>query len=563
MAQICGLRSTSAFRSILCALLAATACSSGSGSPPTSTGGYLQGGNQALGGTVSAGGAAGDEGGAGGNAPSGGNGGEVGSGGRATGGTSAGSSTSNASGGGSGGTTATGGAFGSGGKAASGGTVSVGGSLGAGGVTPAGGSPASGGSTVTGGSAGACVPSVPSGTAYYASPTGSGSTCSTGSPCSLGTALGKVAGGVTVYLRGGTYNGSGYLAISGSGTAASWAVLSAYPCELPIVDLGDSSSIGISGTYISIRGVAAIHGSAGFGNKWTGGGTTNSNGNLELINCIADMNSANGIAFRSAKGVHIKQCIASHTGWSTTQSWSSGFDIFGAQGTFQDNIVEQSIAFENVDMQHHSDGSGFIVDDIGTGTTFVNNLGFRNGGSCIRLTTSTGTHLINNSCYNNGLDPGAGSDPTYSQPKTPDEIFFSSSDTTKGAVMYNNLVVATGQGGDAQAIFGSGGATLGNNLTNNTNTVDFWADANGTNPDFHLKPTATNAIGKGTTTEAPSEDIGFDPKCIAKKAPTGTGVQSWWLYSIDFDYIKSIGGIAQCFHPEARTGTPDIGAYAL
>jgi hypothetical protein len=40
-------------------------------------------------------------------------------------------------------------------------------------------------------------------------------------------------------------------------------------------------------------------------------------------------------------------------------------------------------------------------------------------------------------------------------------------------------------------------------------------------------------------------------------------VQSWWLYSVDFDYIKGIGGIAQCFHPKARSGTPDIGAYAL
>ena len=38
--------------------------------------------------------------------------------------------------------------------------------------------------------------------------------------------------------------------------------------------------------------------------------------------------------------------------------------------------------------------------------------------------------------------------------------------------------------------------------------------------------------------------------------------QSWWLYSIDYDYIKSIGGTAQCFHPKARSGSPDIGAYA-
>ena len=123
--------------------------------------------------------------------------------------------------------------------------------------------------------------------------------------------------------------------------------------------------------------------------------------------------------------------------------------------------------------------------------------------------------------------------------------------------------MATGKGGDTQAIFGSTGATSGSNVTNNTGTIDFWVDAAGTNPDYHLKSSASTIIGKGTTTEAPAEDIGFDPKCITKTAPTGTDVQSWWLYSIDYDYIKSIGGVAQCFHAKARSGAIDVGAYAL
>jgi MYXO-CTERM domain-containing protein len=36
---------------------------------------------------------------------------------------------------------------------------------------------------------------------------------------------------------------------------------------------------------------------------------------------------------------------------------------------------------------------------------------------------------------------------------------------------------------------------------------------------------------------------------------------STWQYDIDIDYIKSIGGVAKCFNPAARSGTPDIGAY--
>ena len=142
-------------------------------------------------------------------------------------------------------------------------------------------------------------------------------------------------------------------------TPARPTIISAYPCELPIISLGGSGSVNINGTYISFRGIATINGATGFGNKWTGGGTTNSNGNLEFINCSADMHSANGIAFRSAKGVHIKQSIVAHTGFSTSASWSSGVDLFGAQGTYKDNIVEQTIAFENMDNERHTDGSGF------------------------------------------------------------------------------------------------------------------------------------------------------------------------------------------------------------
>jgi hypothetical protein len=39
-------------------------------------------------------------------------------------------------------------------------------------------------------------------------------------------------------------------------------------------------------------------------------------------------------------------------------------------------------------------------------------------------------------------------------------------------------------------------------------------------------------------------------------------VQSWWLYSIDYNHVENIGGVAQYFHPKAHSGTPDIGAYA-
>jgi hypothetical protein len=71
--------------------------------------------------------------------------------------------------------------------------------------------------------------------------------------------------------------------------------------------------------------------------------------------------------------------------------------------------------------------------------------------------------------------------------------------------------------------------------------------------------------GKGATgTAVPTSDIGLDPKCIVKRTPIMVGQVarvSTWQYDVDIDYIKSIGGVAKCFNPKLRSGTPDVGAY--
>jgi hypothetical protein len=386
------------------------------------------------------------------------------------------------------------------------------------------------------------------GSTFYASPTGTGNTCTQAAPCTLRTAAGKPAAGDIVCLRGGTYTGG--LIVSVSGTATNWISFVAFPGEVPMIDSG---GVSVQGSYDSFNGIVARNASSGFGNKWTGGGTTTANGHLEFVNCIADMNTANGIAFHSSVGVHIAQSIVAHNGSSTTNSWSSGVDLFGAQGTFQDNVVERNVAFENVDMQQHTDGSGYIADDIGTGATFVNNIGFRNGGSCIRLTISTNSHIINNTCFQDGLDPQA------TNPGSPGEIFFSSAATQQGSVLQNNLAASSMQ--TAFANTGSIAIAPTNVSVNTPAAATFYTDPAGTNPNFELSATATSAIAKGSATNAPALNIGFDPKCVTKGAPTGTGVQSWWIYSIDYTYITSIGGVAKCFSPQMRTGTPNIGAY--
>ena len=82
-------------------------------------------------------------------------------------------------------------------------------------------------------------------TVLYASPSGSGSTCSLSAPCSLDGAKSKVAGlapgmaaDIDVYLRGGTYRLSQAFALgaSDSGRNGFKVVYAAYPGEKPVLN---------------------------------------------------------------------------------------------------------------------------------------------------------------------------------------------------------------------------------------------------------------------------------------------------------------------------------------
>ncbi len=380
---------------------------------------------------------------------------------------------------------------------------------------------------------------------WYASSDGNGNGTSADSPASVSSAVNSAQPGDTVYIRGGTYTGwGGSIHPARSGTADAWITFAAYPGELPIFE---GSGVG-SGTYEYIRyvGLASRNGSSGgFGNGWTDGNcSTMSNSHLQYINVIADGNGINGIAHYCATGLHVKQSIVAHNG-NLDPSWSSGVNLFAVQGEPGDNVVEQTISFENIDISsHHSDGSGFIMDQNSTGATFINNIGFHNGGSCIRLTNSPNAQIINNTCVHNGLDPTA---------QYHDEIFFSdTSKTHQGALLRNNLCIPTD---------GQRGLTMGDGVTAENNefsgTSAMVVSTTG-DLDFHLVDGASPIDAGASGAPSPADDIGFDWRCI--KQQSGQAV-SWWQHAIDYDYIASIGGIAACFQVAARSGTPDQGAH--
>jgi MYXO-CTERM domain-containing protein len=129
----------------------------------------------------------------------------------------------------------------------------------------------------------------------------------------------------------------------------------------------------------------------------------------------------------------------------------------------------------------------------------------------------------------------------------------------------NNVIVGTGQAPAGSTPIQNQPPSGWTNNVVTTGSVSYFTAPTGTNPSFVPAASASNLLGQGMSGNgAPTNDVGFDPKCLVKRTPVMVGEvarASWWQYDIDIDYIKSIGGVAKCFNPGARAGAPDIGAY--
>ena len=92
----------------------------------------------------------------------------------------------------------------------------------------------------------------------YASPKGSGRTCSESSPCNLQTALNTLQRGYTLYLKGGKYDVGSGVSISVSGSADLYIRISSAPNEEAIITSSKSDSVGlfdVSGSYLIIENI--------------------------------------------------------------------------------------------------------------------------------------------------------------------------------------------------------------------------------------------------------------------------------------------------------------------
>ena len=289
----------------------------------------------------------------------------------------------------------------------------------------------------------------PAAATLYVSPTGTAETgCETrANPCTLASAAATAVAGDTVVLMDGVYKEPLY--VSNSGTASAWITFKADECATPIIegsgagpndDIQDSGVHSTTAQYVRFVGLVARGWNIGFGNGWAGGvdSTEVSNGHWDIEYCISYSNGRTGFTFFSAEGFRLKNSISAHNGSSRLHAWSSGVTLFEATGT---NVVEGNISFENTDAERSTDGSGFIVDEASNNATFVNNLAFGNSGSCLRMTDSSGTRFINNTCYRNSQFGSAATGPT-----NPGELYFTNRGVTvQGVTFMNNVIVGTGK----------------------------------------------------------------------------------------------------------------------
>jgi len=410
------------------------------------------------------------------------------------------------------------------------------------------------------------VTSFAHGATYYVAPAGEGAECTRAAPCALSLGAEVAVAGDTVYLMDGIYDQG--LTPRNSGTPDAWITFQADECALPILEGEGEGAVpdedgnvpsgvwSASGSYLRFVGIVSRYWDSGFANGWTGEIGDNSNGHWEIINCIGDGNGRTGMGMYSASGFTVRESIAAHNGGNPTGSWSSGIQLYAVHGTPDDNIIERSVSFENYDAQKNNDGSGFIVDEETQGASFINNIGFRNGGSCLRLTHSHNTHMSHFTCFHNAQNPMANS------PTDPGEFYWTDQASRDTTLLTNTIAAASGSATDAAALVFPPESGLSNNLTLDSGATPFFTDPEGANPDF--RPPSTAAAQVENLGAAGAEvDIGFDPKCIILESPNAPYQQQWWIYSVDYDYIRSIGGVAKCFHPKPRTLGADLGAYEL
>jgi Bacterial Ig domain/Putative Ig domain/Immunoglobulin domain/Right handed beta helix region/Immunoglobulin I-set domain len=279
----------------------------------------------------------------------------------------------------------------------------------------------------------------------FASPSGndSNSGTSASSPKTFQGAANATQPGSVLCLLGGTYNFSSSFTPPSSGTPSSWITYKNYgdgpvnivytgPADAsPIFRLGSGSFPTGGVSYIEFRGLN-LNGNSNSGDAFWCQGTHH----LRFINNSMSDTGTAGIGTRDCDYLTADHNLIYHNGYMPASTpdpqwygWTSGISYnsnqwFDTYPGFHNIISNNIVAGEFDSSSNHTDGNGIILDlsngsyNASTANTppvlIINNVVYGNGGRCIHAYIVTNFWIVNNTCYNNNLDPTLGTAGSFS-----------------------------------------------------------------------------------------------------------------------------------------------------
>lgn len=338
--------------------------------------------------------------------------------------------------------------------------------------------------------------SIASAANYYATATGSGTSCTQSAPCSLTTAVTKPVAGDTVHVAPGTYSytSTAYQAIktSKSGTAsARIRYVSDTKWGAKIVSKGTWAVWRNDGDYVDIEGFDITGDGAGgiynFGsfNRIIGNHVHNIAGPPD---CANDSNGGAGIenAEYTASDNEIIGNVVHDVGIV-----NCGMDNHRVHGIYHSNL--RGHIYNNI--SYHNTGFGIHTWHAAKAVVITNNLVFRNGAGGIIVgagdspggVTADGFIVNNNIVYDN-LGVSIIEEGTYGV------------NTYSNNCVYNN---GTGTGNNNTYLYVGSKSIISGTVVKDPLFVNYKADGTG---DYHLSANSP-AIGAGTTQGAPRDDF--------------------------------------------------------
>ena len=443
----------------------------------------------------------------------------------------------------------------------------------------------------------ALMPLASEATSYYASTSGSGSTCSQASPCSLTTGLTKPVAGDTLFLRGGTYGTGINYSNQTINSGTSWAnpiTIQNFPGETVwLQPSGVSPAINFNSStttyqFLLFSGINTDLINEGLGNcSFFGGSAVH---DIRVTN--AECKNA-GLTFNPGGGGQGHQVLNAarieldhlHVHNNGASRFDHGFYACSPGGLLHDNDVHDNAGYgiqvydssdpgcaTNMKIYnnkiHNNAGDGGVTLNHGDNILFYNNLIYNNTNGGIASIcfpgsgTLNNTQVYNNTFYNNGgatIDICSGAANTQVKNNIIRNAVVQVQNASGSSVFATNLCPSSG----------TGCTRIGN-----PNFVNEGA------ADFHLQITSTAALNVGTTLSAVTTDLAgvSRPQGVAYEigayefvessspitvyvAPTGSDAQSCQTADITHPRQTCAGGYA-CLTTPGSTLYFRAGTYA-